>query len=182
MAPTPAAPPPPLDPVPTRERVVARLQRALDGDEALARQLDTCLWNWAIRTATQRDIPCYWSCRAFRYRYTTRALGLAFNLKHPTNAELGDRVRSRDLHVKAFANMTPYEMFPALWAPVFDRIAQKQLRRMAKTSSTPGYEGAHTCGKCKSKNVVYTQLQTRSADEPMTSFFFCQNCGKNWKQ
>ena len=180
MAPAAAAPPPPLDPVPTRERVVARLRKALDGDEALARQLDTCLWNWAIRTAAQRDIPCYWSCRAFRYRYTTRALGLAFNLKHPSNAELGNRVRSKDLHIKAFANMTPYEMFPALWAPVFERIAQRQLRRMAKTLSS--YEGAHECGKCKSKNVVYIQLQTRSADEPMTCFFFCQGCGKNWKR
>ena len=33
------------------------------------------------------------------------------------------------------------------------------------------------CGKCKSKECTYTQLQTRSADEPMTTFVYCMACG-----
>lgn len=165
-----------------RSRVVSKFEQALDGDAQLAKQMEICLWNWTIRTGGQRDIPTYWSCRAFRYRYTTRALCLAFNLKHPKNPGLGDAVRRREVHIKTFANMSPYEMFPELWEPVFEKLAQRQLRRMAKMTSTPGYEGAHTCGKCKSRNVVYTQLQTRSADEPMSTFFFCQACGKSWRQ
>jgi transcription elongation factor S-II len=38
------------------------------------------------------------------------------------------------------------------------------------------------CGKCKSKKVTFYLRQVRSADEPMTSFFTCHNCGKHWKQ
>ena len=34
-----------------------------------------------------------------------------------------------------------------------------------------------SCGKCKSKECTYTQLQTRSADEPMTTFVYCMACG-----
>ena len=37
------------------------------------------------------------------------------------------------------------------------------------------------CWKCKSKKCTYYQLQTRSADEPMTTFVTCINCGKRWK-
>lgn len=37
------------------------------------------------------------------------------------------------------------------------------------------------CGKCKKKNCTYNQLQTRSADEPMTTFVLCNNCGNRWK-
>lgn len=37
------------------------------------------------------------------------------------------------------------------------------------------------CGKCKQFNVKYTQAQTRSADEPMTTFCECMNCGTRWK-
>ena len=37
------------------------------------------------------------------------------------------------------------------------------------------------CGGCKKKMVSYTQAQTRSADEPMTTFCECMNCGKRWK-
>jgi len=38
-----------------------------------------------------------------------------------------------------------------------------------------------TCGKCKKRDVTYNQMQTRSADEPMTTFCFCNICGHRWK-
>jgi transcription elongation factor S-II len=48
------------------------------------------------------------------------------------------------------------------------------------------------CGKCKQRKVSYYQMQTRSADEPMTSthpvvrwlmiaFCLCEVCGNRWK-
>ena len=33
------------------------------------------------------------------------------------------------------------------------------------------------CGKCGKKNCTYNQIQTRSADEPMTTFVLCNECG-----
>ena len=37
------------------------------------------------------------------------------------------------------------------------------------------------CGKCYQRKCKYYQLQTRSADEPMTTFVTCVNCGNRWK-
>jgi len=37
------------------------------------------------------------------------------------------------------------------------------------------------CGKCKKRNCSYNQVQTRSADEPMTTFVYCNECGNRWK-
>ncbi|KAL7068490.1 transcription factor S-II domain-containing protein [Cryptosporidium serpentis] len=42
-------------------------------------------------------------------------------------------------------------------------------------------EGQFTCGKCKTNKTTYFQMQTRSADEPMTTFVRCLNCGNRWK-
>jgi hypothetical protein len=37
------------------------------------------------------------------------------------------------------------------------------------------------CGKCKGNDCFYFQMQTRSADEPMTTFVTCANCNNKWK-
>ncbi|CAM9988249.1 unnamed protein product [Phaeothamnion confervicola] len=50
-----------------------------------------------------------------------------------------------------------------------------------KQCGIKGTEGMFECGRCKSKKTTYFQKQTRSADEPMTTFVTCKNCGKNWK-
>jgi len=42
-------------------------------------------------------------------------------------------------------------------------------------------EGIYTCGRCQSKKVEYYEKQTRGADEAMTAFFNCVNCGKKWQ-
>ena len=33
------------------------------------------------------------------------------------------------------------------------------------------------CGKCGKRNCTDNQIQTRSADEPMTTFVLCNECG-----
>ena len=54
---------------------------------------------------------------------------------------------------------------------------------MEKTSKEENQEGTDMfrCGKCKKRNCTYYQMQTRSADEPMTSFITCLSCSNRWK-
>jgi DNA-directed RNA polymerase III subunit RPC11 len=48
-------------------------------------------------------------------------------------------------------------------------------------------EGAQTtrvqggCPKCGEAEAAYHQLQIRSADEPMTTFYCCKECAHQWK-
>merc|ERR1712232_682096 len=41
--------------------------------------------------------------------------------------------------------------------------------------------GMFTCGKCKGTKTTYFQMQTRSSDEPMTTFVTCLGCNNRWK-
>ncbi|BAM39045.1 transcription elongation factor [Theileria orientalis strain Shintoku] len=42
-------------------------------------------------------------------------------------------------------------------------------------------KGQFKCGKCNSRQTTYYQLQTRSSDEPMTTFVTCLNCKNRWR-
>ena len=44
------------------------------------------------------------------------------------------------------------------------------------------HKGLLTCRKCRSQHTDFTLLQTRGADEPMTAFAVCLDCGNRWKQ
>jgi transcription elongation factor S-II len=41
--------------------------------------------------------------------------------------------------------------------------------------------GLYKCGRCKGLKTTYTQAQIRRADEPMTTFVSCLQCGHSWK-
>lgn len=38
------------------------------------------------------------------------------------------------------------------------------------------------CPKCPSDEALFMELQTRSADEPMTIFYKCTRCRFDWKE
>ncbi|KXS18190.1 hypothetical protein M427DRAFT_96347 [Gonapodya prolifera JEL478] len=38
------------------------------------------------------------------------------------------------------------------------------------------------CPKCQHHRAYFMQIQTRSADEPMTTFYKCVKCGTQWRE
>ncbi|EOD31001.1 hypothetical protein EMIHUDRAFT_63678 [Emiliania huxleyi CCMP1516] len=39
-----------------------------------------------------------------------------------------------------------------------------------------------SCPRCSHHRAYYQQLQIRSADEPMTTFYKCVECGHRWRE
>lgn len=64
----------------------------------------------------------------------------------------------------------------------FRQECAKEGIREAQVAKNQGTEtNLFKCGKCGKRKTTYTQLQTRSADEPMTTFVLCLDCGNRWK-
>ena len=173
MAPTPRYPDLPT----VRERIVRRLAACLDDNQTLAKRVCSSVYNWTINTATRDCIPKFWDNRDFRFRMTSKAWSMEFNIKY--TPDIKEKLLDGSITPAKLVNMTTYEMHPAMYEPIFERIAKKHLRCMA-TSYDDAPDGVFVC-RCGSKKTVYYSMQTRSADEPMTVFVSCLKCRKNWK-
>jgi DNA-directed RNA polymerase subunit M/transcription elongation factor TFIIS len=70
------------------------------------------------------------------------------------------------------------------WAEAFEKAAKQALRFSDASCMDPKDmpDGMLQCRKCGSKKTSYYELQTRSADEPMTVFARCHECPNRWKQ
>mmetsp|Transcript_19037 Transcript_19037/g.32800 ORF Transcript_19037/g.32800 Transcript_19037/m.32800 type:complete len:315 (+) Transcript_19037:17-961(+) len=108
---------------------------------------------------------------------------LNFNLKNKKNSELRRSLLAGDLTPKKFVEMKPQDMADP--EKIEERRQQYEWAKkvaMARAANLQAPSDAFTCHKCGKSETRYFQLQTRSADEPMTTFVNCVNCGKSWKQ
>lgn len=114
-------------------------------------------------------------------KYTQRLRTLTSNLRQKNNPELRRKINNGDITAKEFVNMSPKEMAPESLKKELEEIKKKNLFNAQGATQERAVTDRFTCGKCKEKKVSYYQLQTRSADEPLTTFCTCENCGNRWK-
>ncbi|XP_053323659.1 transcription elongation factor A protein 1 isoform X2 [Spea bombifrons] len=114
-------------------------------------------------------------------KYKNRVRSRIANLKDAKNPNLRRNVLCGNIAPDVFARMTAEEMASDELKEMRKNLTKEAIRehQMAKTGGTE--TDLFSCGKCKKKNCTYTQVQTRSADEPMTTFVFCNECGNRWK-
>ena len=55
-----------------------------------------------------------------------------------------------------------------------------RARRAEPLSASHPPTAAARCARCEHGRAYYFQLQIRSADEPMTTFYKCAGCGFQW--
>ncbi|XP_071623795.1 transcription elongation factor A protein 3 isoform X1 [Heliangelus exortis] len=114
-------------------------------------------------------------------KYRNRVRSRISNLKDPKNPNLRRNVLCGAILPSLIARMTAEEMASDELKELRNAMTQEAIRehQMAKTGGT--VTDLFQCGKCKKKNCTYNQVQTRSADEPMTTFVLCNECGNRWK-
>ncbi|KAI5798918.1 transcription factor S-II, central domain-containing protein [Geopyxis carbonaria] len=113
--------------------------------------------------------------------YKRRIQSLYLNLKDKKNADLRKRVVAGELSVTRLATMESKEMASEERQLQDAAIQAENMREAMTAKDMKSYSDQLTCGKCRQKKVSYTQAQTRSADEPMTTFCTCEHCGNMWK-
>ncbi|ROL41272.1 Transcription elongation factor A protein 2 [Anabarilius grahami] len=114
-------------------------------------------------------------------KYKTRLRSRISNLKDQKNPDLRRNVLCGNISPDRIASMTAEEMASAELKEIRKALTKESIRehQLSKVGGTE--TDMFICGKCRGKNCTYTQVQTRSADEPMTTFVLCNECGNRWK-
>ena len=158
-----------------RKNIVSKLDIVIKNDK-ISNNLEKGIYNYAIKTAEEKKILKKWENEHFVNLYLQKLKTIIFNLK---NEEVYNKLTNKEIKAHELAFMSHQDMRPDLWNEL---IELKKIKDENKFS--PKIEAStddFTCSKCKSKKCTFYQLQTRSADEPMTTFVTCLSCGNRWK-
>lgn len=146
-------------------------------------ELEKKIFESTYQMAQRQYIPRNWKYPQFIEIYRQTLRSILFNL-HPEspvkNHRLLTRVKEGEFTLPSIPFMTSYEMFPENWFALKDKLLQREQKILEgnKSRATDQFK----CRRCQKRECTYYELQTRSADEPMTIFITCLNCGKEWRQ
>ncbi|CAO2834618.1 unnamed protein product [Amaranthus hypochondriacus] len=168
---------------PIRDKMRELLLEALskvsgEADESYKEEVDACD---PIRVAVSVESVMYekWGRSNGTHKFKYRSI--MFNIKDANNPDFRRKVLLGYIKPERIVNLTAEEM-----ASEQRRLENKQIEEKALFDCERGGPPKATtdqfkCGRCGQRKCTYYQLQTRSADEPMTTFVTCVNCNNHWK-
>jgi transcription elongation factor S-II len=154
----------------------------------------TAVEHLAVERATEVEAKIHEKFLNNRTDYLGKARSMCFNIKQ--NVGLTTQILLGQIEAGELVDMTSEQLasdearkereerarkFLDTSRLDWDQANEDKINEMCGIKGELLKASLFTCGRCKSIKTTSTQKQTRSADEPMTVFVLCLNCGKRWK-
>jgi transcription elongation factor S-II len=160
-----------------RSRVTEKLENVFETKQTRI-NIEKGIFNSTVRYCKSNNIELNWKNAAFVKQYSTTARKVLANLTYTPNAqEVISKVNDGIFRPEKLADMSHQDLNPEFWAKEKLKIMAKHINLKPEQE----HDGMFKCHKCQTWKTTYTQAQTRSADEPMTTFVTCLNCNNVWK-
>jgi len=157
-----------------RSNIREKLNKIIQNEKHTS-NLEKGIFNYSLKEAEQRKIVKKWDNHSFIQIYLDRLRSIMTNLK----GEILENIKDGTIKPHIVAFMTHQELAPDKWATLI--IAKTKRDKNKFETNISAATDTFTCRKCKGNQCTYYQMQTRSADEPMTTFVTCLLCSARWK-
>ena len=152
-------------------------------NECLSRNIEKQLYNVCIKQAKDKCMIRKWTNIIFKELYISKIRSFYSNLNSDSyiqNINFKDKIVNGTIKVDDIGKLSVYDIYPENWTELLDKkIKRDKLKYEMKPQAMTDH---FKCRKCNSRSCSYYEVQTRSADEPMTQFISCLECGNRWKQ
>ena len=165
-----------------RQEFIGELLNKTKLSDAFAKDLEIGVFNWCLEQCDKYKTAKNWKNPRFVILYKDKVRSTLLNLdpdSYIENKRLLSRLKEKEFMPHDIPFMKPQNVFPEKWAAVLDAKMKRDMNVFEEKPKAMTNE--FKCGKCKKRECVYQELQVRSADEPMTLFITCLNCGNKWK-
>jgi len=142
--------------------------------------MEKSIYNTSIKEARTKLVERSWDSIPFKMIYKKNFVKVFSNIETNKNADfVTQKLKWNIWEPEKIVSMTPQQLYPDIW----EELMLKNKKKLDALSLQKNVQGTSMfkCGKCKQNNCTYFQMQTRSADEPMTTFVTCLNCSNRWK-
>ena len=165
-----------------RKKMVTYIDKLIE-DQKLSKKVEKSIYNYVINLSKERNIQRRWTNKIFKRLYHSKIISIYSNLKSNSyieNVTFLERLKKGEIKSKDVGTLSVYDIFPDNWK---DLLNAKSKRDKIKYELKPeAMTNLFKCRKCGSRETSYYEVQTRSADEPMTQFITCLKCNNRWKQ
>ena len=165
-----------------RNKIVEKFD-SLIYDKCKTRTIEKSIYNYIIKLSKSKNIERSWNNDIFRNLYLSKVRSIFSNLKSDSyiqNKNFLTLIKNGEIDIKNIATMSVYDIFPENWKEILELKSKKD--KLKYELKPEAMTDAFKCRKCGSRSTSYYEVQTRSADEPMTQFITCLNCNNRWKQ
>ena len=145
--------------------------------------LERGIYNASLKDAVQKGVRKHWENPDFAELYKVVARRTVANLDPEAyigNSRLIQRLQEGEFPPHRIPFMNARELYPEHWQPMADEQMKRENTMLE--GDKEGGSDMFKCKRCGKSKTKYWEMQTRSADEPMTIFIRCLNCGKEWRQ
>lgn len=166
-----------------RDKVREILHEALskvcgEADEDIQEEVNACD---PIRVAVSVESVLFENWGSSQGAQKAKYRSLMFNLKDANNPDFRRRVLLGHVRPERLVNMSTAEMASDKRRHENRKIEEKALFDCERGAAPKETTDQFKCGRCGQRKCTYYQMQTRSADEPMTTYVTCVNCNNHWK-
>lgn len=165
-----------------RNMMVKYLNKAID-DIKVSRKVEKGIYNYVIKVSKEKNIRRSWENTLFTNLYKSKILSVYSNLdanSYIQNNQLLKNIKDGSIEPEKVGSLSVYDVFPDNWKELLNI---KSKRDKIKYELKPeAMTNLFKCRKCGSRETSYYEVQTRSADEPMTQFITCLSCSNRWRQ